>query len=156
MIRRRRGPARAALGFVSNVAPIVLAGWGALALLAAPAADRPRVAAIGMLVPLLPALLTRAGRSLLWLWIVAGGTAVAAVALVSPPSPRYWMAVPVAIVHAVWVGFVAFYLGVFDAYASSNRESWRALASGAVPALLSAIAGLVLALVSVIAAVAGR
>lgn len=156
MSRRRRRPARAALAFASDIAPLALVTWGSFALLDATAADRPRVAAIAMFVALLPALLQRAGRSLLGIWIVAGSTALAALALVDPSSPRYWIAVPLAIVHAIWLGFVAVYFGIFDAYASSDRDSWRALTAGAIPALLSAVAGLVLAVAAVRAATTGH
>jgi hypothetical protein len=156
VVRLAGRTARAAYRLATDAAPVLLAGWGAVALLGAPATDRPRVAAIGMLVTVLPPLLQRAGRGLWPVWLLAGGTAAGVLALLDPSSRRYWVAVPIAVVHALWLGLVALYLGVFDAYASSNRESWRALTAGAIPALLSALAGVVLAVVAAAAAVTGR
>ena len=127
-------------------------GGGLMLMFSAAPSDRPRVAAIGMVVALAPALFSREGRGM---WPVLAGCAsvgVATMALLRGPAPGYGAATALGAIYAVCLGLVAVILGIFSLFSSSSREMARVVGGVALPALASALAAAVVAVTSAAAA----
>jgi len=125
---------------------------GGVALLSATApADRPRVAAMGMLVALAPMLLSRQMWPVVAVCAAAG---IASLSLLGGPTPSYGPAAALAALYALCLGVMAVLMGIFSLFSSSTRQMGAVLFVVVLPALASALAAAAVALTS--AAAAGR
>jgi hypothetical protein len=130
---------------------LVVVGWAAWALAHAAPTDRPRVAALAMTALLAPIWITalRERRDFALLWLPSTVGAIGAVLVLRAPEPStsaYTIAMVIGTLHALWTGGIGVILGIFSMFASSSREFGRAILGIALPAVLSGVAGAVLAL----------
>jgi hypothetical protein len=111
----------------------------------------PRMAAIGVLVALLPMLLTRAGRGF---WPVIAGCALASFTLwmlLGGETPSYGLATMLGAAYAACVGCMAVLFGIFSLFSSNTGEMARAWLLAVLPLLLSALSAAAVVVLSVAA-----
>ena len=138
---------------LSVVALVVgIVGGGLTQLFGAESAERPRVAAMGMIVALLPSLFTRDGRKMWPLFGACAAAAIGALALLDDPTPRYGAATALGALYALVIGAFGVLIGIFSGFSSNTREMSKILFSVVLPALASAVAAVVLAVTSAAAA----
>jgi hypothetical protein len=141
---------------VSVVALVVgvLAG-GLTQLIGAGSAERPKVAAAGMLVALVPTLFTRDGRKMWPLFAGCAAAAVGALALLDDPAPSYGAATALGALYALILGAFGVVIGIFSGFSSNARDMGKVVFGIVFPALASAVAAGVLAVTSAAAAGSG-
>jgi undecaprenyl pyrophosphate phosphatase UppP len=134
---------------------IAVVGWWIHALVTASALTRPRVAALGMIIALLPGLFgSFLDRSIRPLMLGAAAAGVGALLLAGALSdPAYaFAAVALGLLFALIVGCIGVFFGIASVFDSSSRDrrlTWLLLV---LPCLVSSIAAAVYALTAAHAA----
>lgn len=138
---------RAALAALA-VAGVAVVGWWIRALVTASAAERPKVAALGMIVALVPAVIgSLADRSFLPFFLGAAAAGAFAVRLggtLSDPGHAFG-AVALGVAYALVVGWVGVFIGMFSGFASSARNMRLIWLLVVAPCVASSIAAVIYA-----------
>jgi hypothetical protein len=127
---------------------IAVVGWWVLTVVTSAVAARPRVAALGMIVPLSPLVIASLwDRSVLRLTLLLAAAAVAAWMLAGTVSdPTYAsFAVALGVVFAVVVGGIGVFFGLATVFTESSRDRRPTWFLVVLPCLASAIAAVVYA-----------
>ena len=154
--RRVKELARGIRSLAMTLAVLAVAAWGIRAFVVAGTLGRPQVAAVAMAALMVPlwvlALGDRSDFGKLWLPGTATALAALALAFGPPATWSYGAAVAVGVTHAIVTGMPGVVLGIFSLFATSTRQWTQVILGIVLPAVLSGLAGLVLALVSLGAA----
>jgi hypothetical protein len=131
---------------------VVIIGGGATKLIVAESADRPRFAAMAMLVTLAPSVLTRDGRKMWPLFLGCAMAALGALALVDGPTPSYGGATALGALYALVIGALGVVIAIFSLFSSNAGQLGLVWFGIVFPAVGSAAAAAVLAVTAAAAA----
>ena len=143
---------RLAVGVLAFALLVGIVGVGIAMFVRTEPAQRPRTAAIAMLVALTPALLTRDGRKLWPLLAVCAAAGGGALALLDQPTPAYGAATALGAVYAVVIGVFGVLVAIFSLFSSNSRQMGLVWFGMVLPTVASAVAAAALAVTSAVAA----
>lgn len=134
---------------------VAVAGWWLFALVRATPVERPRIAALGMIIALSPtAIVFLAGRGFREPILTALAAAVGAfVAAGHPTAPDYRsISVALGLIFIVFAGPIAFLFGMFSGFASSEKDLKQIWIFLVLPSLASCVAAVVYIATALLAA----